>query len=113
MDTIPNDCIYELLLLLNPKQLQLCGQINNNFNQLYQFDSLWRNRIEDKYNILFKKKNYYENCKLYYQLNLLNRNFTYQKYDINQLYKSYDIGFFDQKLTKLPKNMGILITAVF
>ena len=57
MSIIPNECIYEIFLFLDPEYLQLCAQINNNFKKLCQLDSLWRNQIDDKYNVLFKKKN--------------------------------------------------------
>ena len=68
MDIFPNECIYSILLFLNPKYLQLCSQINNNFNQLCQLESLWKNQIENKNNVLFKKdteRNHYRNCKIY------------------------------------------------
>ena len=39
MDAFPNECIYEILIFLNPKYLQLCAQINNNFKKLCQNDN--------------------------------------------------------------------------
>ena len=109
MDILPNECIYSIFLFLNPKYLSLCGQINNNFNQLYQLDSLWRNQIEEQYSLLFKKKNYYENSKLYYQLNKLKNkleiyNSIEEFYTDNILYL-----YHNKKLKRLPKEMNLLI----
>ena len=108
MDILPNEIIYSILLFLNPKHLQLCGQINNNFNELCQLESLWRNQIEDHYNVLFKRKSYYENCKTYYQLDTLNRKFKLYYYDINDLYTSRVIAWMGWGLTELPKEIGQL-----
>ena len=85
MDTFPNECFYEILLLLNPKYLQLCGQINNNFNELCQLESLWRNQIENKYNELFKKnkeRNYYKNYKMYYKFSTFRKKLDPSKINV-------------------------------
>ena len=101
---ISNECIYSILLFLNPKHLQLCTQINNTFNQLCQLDSLWRNQIEDKYNVLFKKENCYENCKLYYQLNVFKRKFKVNK-PIDKLYKLSKLKFLYQNPNPEPSEI--------
>ena len=106
MDIFPNDCIYEILLLLNPKYLQLCTQINYNFNQLCRLDSLWRNQIEIKYNELFKKESY-ENCKLYYQFYALKMKLKFMG-NIDNLYKTKDLCLGFRRLTKLPKEIVLL-----
>lgn len=72
MNILPNECIYEILVLLDPKKLLLCGQMNNNFYGLSQLASLWRNRIDGQYHVLFEKETWYETCKLYHQLDVLN-----------------------------------------
>ena len=109
MDMLPNECIYEILLFLNPKYLQLCGQVNNNFNQLCQLDSLWRNQIDDKYNKFFKKESYYKNCKLYYQLNKLKNELGVSNQKIEELYSSFTIVLYsNNNLKVLPKEIGLL-----
>ena len=106
-EMIPNECIYSILLFLNPKCLQLCGRVNNNFHGLCQLDSLWRNQIDDKYNMLFKKENCYENCKLYYQLNKLKKKLELDE-EIDDLYHIKKIHVLVFSLTELPKEIGIL-----
>ena len=109
MEGLPNECIYEVLLFLNPKCLQLCAQINNNFNELYQLDSLWRNQIENKYIVLFKKENCYESCKLYYQLCTL-RSELELTHPIDDLYNSKSIYLYNNKrVEKLPKEIALLV----
>ena len=108
MDIFPNECIYTILLFLNPKQLQLCAQLNNNFHRLYQLDSLWRNQIENKYNVLFKKEKYYENCKLYYRLNTFRRQHKlYQS--IGVLYKLSRIRLFYINANVVPEEIEQLL----
>lgn len=58
MDGLPNECIYDILLFLHPKYLQLCAQIDDNFNVLCQLDSLWKNKFGNEYNKLFNKTPY-------------------------------------------------------
>ena len=108
MDIFPNECIYSILLFLNPKHLQLCTQINNNFDQLCQLDSLWKDQIEDKYNVLFKKKNHYENCKLYYQLSVLKEKLILIT-KIDDLYKMEKLDLRHAQFKKLPREIGQLI----
>ena len=106
---IPNECIYEILLLSNPKCLHLCAQLNNNFNELCQLESLWRNHIDSKYNELFKKENYYENCKMYYQLLTLKSKLQYSN-RIEDLYVCGSIDcYYNKKLTQLPTEIKLLI----
>ena len=104
---LPNECIYSILLFLNPKHLQLGSQINNNFNNLCRLDSLWKNRIADKYNELFRKENYYKNCKTYYQLVNLKSKLELS-FDIDNLYMYSEIGLTNRKLTQLPREIGLL-----
>ena len=112
MDIPPNECIYSILLFLNPKHLHLCGQINNNFYELCQLDSLWKDQIEDKYNELFKKENHYENCKMYYRLNVLRKNlYTIDhtmNYTIDRVYKIGSLRLVSSQLTQIPKELGVL-----
>ena len=109
MDILPNECIYEIFLFLNPKCLQFCGQTTNNFNELCQLHSLWRNRIDDKHNELFKKENYYQNCKFYHQLDTLRKNLKKYSYEPDRLYSSVQIFINDKMLEYLPKEIGLLI----
>ena len=108
MDTFPNECIYSILLFLGPKHLQLCGQVNNNFNGLCQLESLWRNQIEDRYNVLFKKESYYENCKLYYRLYTYKRNLKLPQ-EIEQIIAIRNMDLKNDQISRLPEEIKQLI----
>ena len=108
MASFPNECIYSILLFLDPKCLQLCVQLDNTFHQLCRLESLWRNQIEDKYNTLFKKENYYQNCKLYYQLDTLKNKLELSK-QIEEIYNLKTLDLSDNKnLKQIPKEIKLL-----
>ena len=65
---LPNECMYDILVFLEPKELLLCCQINTNFNNLCKLESLWKLFVDDKYKKLYEEKTYYEVAKIYYPL---------------------------------------------
>ena len=79
------ECIYEILTFFHPRELLLCSQLNNDFNNLAYLDSLWKIQNGNAHKQLFNKQTYYETCKLYYQLNSLSKKFK-MKYTLEKLY---------------------------
>ena len=65
---LANECIYEILTFLGPKELLLCYQLNNNFNNLSKLESLWKLFVDKKYKKSFGTQTYYGTCRMYYPL---------------------------------------------
>lgn len=108
MGILPNECIYEILLFFDLKDLQLCMLINNNFSELCKLDSLWKSKLSSKLSVLFKKKNNYENYKLYYQLDILMEKLI-SKGGMQYVYNSQEYIQHYNPIGKLPKEIGVLI----
>lgn len=95
MDILSSECVYEILLYSNPKEILLCSCINNIFNDLCHLESLWRNQNSSKDKDIFNKNSYYETCKLYCLLVKL-KNKCVCEYLHNCLYLD------DNNLTRIP-----------
>lgn len=88
MSLLPTDCIYDILLLLKPKELLLCSQINNDFKNLSSLESLWKIRVNKKFSEIFPGVSHYNICKRYYALVTLRKKLKskYLLQDVNLMY---------------------------
>ena len=132
MEILPNECIYEIFQYAYPKDLLLCAQVNNNLNSLGKMESLWQNISKNDCNIFFvrgcwlfhrtwhlgslwkninndgssKENVWYEACKLYYQICILNFTFGMKRGDIRLFSHRLDVN--SHKLQVLPPEISVL-----
>lgn len=109
MDLLPNECIYEIFIYLNPTELMLCYQINNNFYNLIKLESLWKNKKSDQYTKYFNGKTDYETCKIFCQLTKLKKQLLIP-YSIELLYFNKELRSNYLDLKKIPLGLTNLIT---
>lgn len=113
---LSNECIYEILIFLNPKNLQQCSQLNTNFRNLCKLESLWKNQVDMKYQTIFKKNSWYESSKIYCKLSTLIYK-TGMLHEIEKLFNLQELDLGNEPvdipinyiLHELPAEIGLLI----